>query len=146
MARTNTNKNSADEQGRAERPKRIPLYDQRSKLVVKNGREDMVYRVVNDRGNRIFRFRRAGWEHVLENEVEMGDYQVEPNQELGNVICVQVNSDGTKGYLMCLPKELYDEDQATKAEEINRLEEAMEEETRNTAEGRYGNMKVSVSH
>lgn len=144
-ARSNKNSTSASTDNRAERPSRVPLYEQRNQLTLKDKDDGLVYRFVNDKSDRIYKFQRAGWEHVTTKHMEVGDYEVEPHQELGNVICRQVNSDGTKAYLMCLPKELYNEDQARKQEENDRLEEAMEEETKKQAEGLYGEMNVSVS-
>lgn len=132
---------------RADRPERVPLYAQRDTMSVRNKDDDKEYRWFNDRGNRIYRSKLAGWEHVTdESDVEIGEYKVEPNKDLGNIICRLVDDEGTKAYLMCIDKDLYDEDQARKAEEIDKKEEAMHAEYEDTSQGRYGHMKVRVHH
>lgn len=106
--------------------------------VKSNDKEDYVYRVFNDKGTRIARYKQYGWEPCSVDEVTIGTRNT---IGAGDVASVTVDSsDGTQGIVMKIRKDWYDEDQKAKANAIDKTERAITGESEN--EGNYG--KVSI--
>lgn len=77
-------------------------------------RDGYVRRWVNDRDDRIERFREAGYEPVTA-DFKGGDPQLGDPSKPGSTVVKSVGG-GVKSVLMEIPKEYYDEDQVVKIE------------------------------
>ena len=103
------------------RPKRVPLAG-RNRLSLRNKDDKYVYRIVNDLDDRVDRLKQQGYEIDPDNNV--GDKRVDNPSSLGSVSTVSVGQ-GVKAVVMRQLREYYDEDQQTKAEQINAIEDTM---------------------
>lgn len=120
------------------RPTRTPI-GKRNVLTVANKDENYVYRVVNDKGDRIAMFEDAGYELVDASEVRVGDKRIERVSAIGSKAEVSVGQ-GDKAFVMKIPKELYDEDQLAKEQHLKLQEEAIKQEALKNAD--YGSVGV----
>jgi hypothetical protein len=131
------------------RPKeRIPLGTRnvlgisKKKLDTKNYK----YRIVNDIGDRLERFRDAGWEPetTTDQDTLMGDEDVGNSRQFGSLVTKPVDKNGTIAYLMKIKREFYEEDEEAKAEKIRQTEADLRfDKTQNPdRKGRYGEVKI----
>lgn len=117
---------------KAKRPTRTPL-GARNRLTFKNLDPNFNYRVINDQDDRLARAQEAGYEFVESSE-KLGDPRAAEGTTLGSAVAKPVGG-GVTGYLMRIPKEFYDEDQAAKEARIKETELAMNPDK---AKGQYG--------
>lgn len=122
------------------RPKRVPLAEQRNKLTVTNRDPNFEYRFVNDVDDRVSRFKLAGWEMAPKDEHEVGDPLVDTGQATTTSIVEKAVGGRIKAFLMRIPKEWYDEDQTKKQEEVDKSEAAMKREALNKSD--YGKLEI----
>lgn len=112
------------ESERANRPKRIPLADQKNITTHPEATDpNYKYRIVADyksKPGRIDKFKKAGWVHVQSGE-NCGDDAAGKPTKLGRQVSVPIGN-GETGYLMKIPKEYYEEDQATKEAKLKEVE------------------------
>lgn len=120
------------------RAKRTPITT-RSRLHVKNKDANYEYRIVNDQDDRIELFKENGWEPVLAKDTQVGDKRVEGTAPTGSVAEISVGN-GTKAIVMRIKRDWYNEDQATKAAQIDAIEQTMKEDAKR---GNYGNLDLS---
>lgn len=106
------------------RPKRVPL-GHRSRLSFVGIRipKDMVPRVINDQGTRIQEALEAGYRFVL-SDGKLGEIRCADPSKIGSYVTKSVGG-GTMGFLMAIPKDFYDEDQAAKQAKVNETEKGM---------------------
>lgn len=123
------------------RPKRTPI-SKRNILSVEGKDPNYHYRIVNDTGDRIQAFKDAGYETVLASDVRIGDKRINSATPEGSVAQVSVGG-GQKALLMRIPKEWYEEDQATKQTEINRLEQSTLQQALERNELKTGKLEVT---
>jgi len=104
--------------------------------------EDYVYRVVNDKNNRIYKLGQRGYEVVKGNgDIVMGDYNP---KEVGTLVSTTCDDkDGTKAVLMRIRKEWWEEDNAYKQKQIDKSEEALFRTLKE--EGQYGEVKKELA-
>lgn len=103
---------------------------------------DYVYRIVNDRGDRVAKFEDMGYEVVKDNSLKIGDARVGRASDVGSPVTATVSeTNGDKGILMRIPKEFYDEDFKAKMEYVDKTEESMYEEAKKGSD--YG--KISIN-
>lgn len=114
---------ASDKRGPGRPPKRrerTPLSAMRQKLQAPE-RKGYARRFVNDEGGRLMDFERAGYAFVEEDGIHTDGE--------GKRICRRVgtheNGQAKYAYLMEQKQEWYDEDQATKQEEIDAVDEAI---------------------
>lgn len=120
------------------RVSRTPV-SQRNILTVKGKEPGYVYRIVNDKDDRIEQFKEAGYELVSEDSVKVGDKRVNAASSLGSHKQLSVGQ-GTKAVVMRIKQEWYEEDQAAKLSHVAAVEDA----TRKKAlDGTYGDLKIS---
>lgn len=105
------------------RTKRTPV-GTRNILSVANKDPNFEYRVVNDTGDRIAAFEDAGYELVDAKDVRVGDKRVDRATPEGSKAQVAVGK-GDKAFVMRIPKELYNEDQERKMQQIRKLEQSI---------------------
>lgn len=114
------------------RPKRTPL-GARARLSFGKQDPNFVYRVINDQDDRLVQAQEAGYEFVMGDE-KLGDNRVAEGGKIDSRISKPVGN-GVRGFLMRIPKDYYEEDQAAKAASIDETEKAMKP---NKAKGEYG--------
>lgn len=123
------------------RPKRVPLHEQRRDILTAPKREGFVRRIVNDVGNRVEKFQKAGWQVVEDPNIFMGE-GVNQNQTLGTGARKGVGT-GVTAVLMEIPEEIYNEDQIAKRQSINAKERELRTNLNNGREGTYGSVEIS---
>lgn len=116
------------------RPKREKLTT-RHRLRVKNPDPNYVYRIVNDKDDRVEIMKELGYEVVPNAGVQVMDRRVDVGGALGSSATISVGG-GVQGVVMRIPKEWYDEAQKEKREEIARIEETIKPKN---LDGTYGN-------
>ena len=104
------------------RPKRTPL-GQRNRLSFGKQDPNYVYRVINDQDERLLQAQEAGYEFVTGNEA-LGDKRAAEGGKIDSRVSKPVGNN-TRGYLMRIPKEFYEEDQNAKLGKIEEIEKAL---------------------
>jgi hypothetical protein len=122
----------------ASRVTRTPV-GKRNILTVKGKDPNYVYRVVNDVDDRVAQFVEGGYELVNDNSTDVGDKRVSQGTTVGSKKIFSVGQ-GTKGYLMRIKREWYDEDQAAKQGFVNQQEASIKEKA---LDGNYGKLEVT---
>ena len=110
-----------------DRPKRVPLFDQpRNLLTVEGLPNGYIGRWFMDKGDRIEKAKRGGWEIVTYGDLTVGDRTVNTSKNAPkDPVIVPTDGGSAHLYLMSIKKEWYDEDQAAKAEAIDEAERMM---------------------
>jgi hypothetical protein len=119
------------------RPKRIPI-GTRNRLEVVGKDPNFQYRIVNDNGARVQQFKDAGYEVVDPKEAYVALTRVDQSHPDGGA-SISVGGAQT-AYLMKIPKELWEEDQANKQKIVKERETAI---TKPNFDGAYGDIKVN---
>lgn len=114
-----------------------PTLNGRNVLTVEGQDPDYHYRVVNDLGDRVERFKEIGYEVVTDKNIKVGDARVATPKAEGSPVTASVGQ-GTKGIVMRIPREWFNEDQAEKQKYVDELEES----TRATRAGNYGKIEI----
>lgn len=122
----------------AGRVTRVPV-SQRNILTVRGKDPNYVYRVVNDTEDRIAQFLEGGYELVDKNSHGVGDTRVSQGTAVGSKTEFSVGQ-GTKGKLMRIRRELYEEDQLAKQRFVNLQEASIKEKA---LDGNYGKLEVT---
>jgi hypothetical protein len=110
------------------RPKRTPL-GQRNRLSFGDQDPNYVYRVINDQDERLKQAQEAGYEFVISNE-RLGDKRVAEAGAVDSRVSKPVGN-GTRGFLMRIPKEFYTEDQEAKMGKIAEIEKSFKPDKTN---------------
>lgn len=126
------------------RTKRTPI-NGRNILSVSNKEAGYEYRFVNDVGDRVEIFKERGWELVDSKDVRIGDRRVESASSLGSKAQASVDKQGTKAFLMRIPRDWYEEDQAEKARAIAEQELSMKQQALSNNELRTGKLEITRS-
>ena len=117
------------------RPKRTTL-GMRNRLTVANKDPEYVYRVVNDVEDRVEILKGIGYEIVPAADIKVGDSRVDVGSHVGSASTIALGQ-GVRGVVMRIKKDWYDEDQATKQLEVDKVEQTMKQQ-----DGLYGTVKV----
>jgi len=125
-----------------QRTKRTPI-NGRNVLTVEGKDPNYVYRVVNDVGDRITTFQDAGYELVEGKSVRIGDRRVNAASPEGSKAQVSVDKNGTKAFVMRIPKEWYDEDQAAKQIHVDALEQSIKQDALSKNDLRTGRIEIT---
>lgn len=120
------------------RTRRSPLTN-KGKLSVGRKDPDFEYRFVNDEGDNVADKADRGWEPVLKSETVVGDRRVDLPTPEGTLATVTVGQ-GKKAVLMKIRKDWYEEDQAIKQGEVDKLEQATKAEA---LDGNYGKIEIT---
>lgn len=111
---------------KSKRPERVPLHKQ--KMLSAEKRPGYVRRWVNDVVDRIQQFEKAGWTPVVGESQNTSDKLAQTESQLGSVVRKIVNKDPNAAshwaVLMEIPEDLYNQDQAEKQKENDRVEES----------------------
>ena len=136
--------------------KRVPIHESRNKLTVDGTDPNYQYRWVNDvkAGTRLKMFENAGYVYESSDNVQIGDpIAGSESGDLGKKVSKVVGVDKDTGkpiraYLMKIERDLYEEDQNAKAEEIREREKGMfrrrglSEADADDSDGFYGGIKI----
>lgn len=113
----------------------------RRPLHVEGTEPGYVYRVVNDEGDRIHSFMKAGYEPVDGKGVTVGDNRINNPTAEGSIAQVSVGG-GKKAILMRIREDWYKEDQDAKQTEVDQIEQATKEKA---LDGTYGELRIGRS-
>lgn len=127
---------------RSERAKRTPI-NGRNVLGASGKEPGYKYRFVNDMGDRVESFKERGWELVDATSVKMGDRRVDLGSVLGSKAQVSVDKNGMKAFLMRIPEDWYEEDQADKARSIAEQERDMKQQALANNELKTGKFEIT---
>lgn len=108
-------------ENRAERPQRVPINGNVDILAVKGIKPDMHACWVNE--PLVPRFQQAGYTFV-DYDVSFGTYNVKQGNPLGARYARDVGQ-GVTAYLMEIPKEWWEEDQANAQAELDKAQDGM---------------------
>lgn len=124
------------------RPQRTPI-NGRNILTVTGQDPAYVYRVVNNVGDRVEMFKEAGYELVPAKDVKVGERRVDSASAEGSYAQVSVDSQGTKAFVMRIPKEWYQEDQRKKQAQVDDLERTIKNEALSKNDLRGGSLEIT---
>lgn len=141
------NRSPSNKDRSTDRPKRTPVGGRRDILTVAGKDPNYVYRWFNDEGDRIIQALNGGY-HVVTNEGdeihEIGDLKASDTEGVGTPIVKSVGKDAygnpMYAYLMRIPREWYEEDQAEKQKEVDASEESIFNP--DDSLGQYGGVRV----
>lgn len=119
------------------RVKRVPV-GSRNILTVQGKDPNFEYRIVNDEGDRIARFKEGGYELVPDDTVKVGDTRANAASSMSSMKQLSVGG-GKKAYLMRIRKDWYEEDQRAKQKIVNDQEAAIKKKALN---GTYGTLSI----
>ena len=127
---------------------RIPVSGHRDILTVLGKDPDFAYRWVGDvseDGQRIYRFKMAGYDFAPADELKIGTHMVYKTENIGSIIRTPAGGRGSGGflYLMRILQEFADEDAAKKAALIDDTES--NGNAADELEGQYGQGKTEHS-
>jgi hypothetical protein len=111
-------------------------------LTVSNKKDGYTYRVVNDtndNGDRIAMFQDRGWEFETDSAVRVGDRRAGVPSSTGTPIRASVGG-GMYGYVMRIPTELFEEDQAMKEADLAESETQIFSSAKGSAD--YGSVEL----
>lgn len=131
MARATTRSSSTT------RPKRVPVSGNRDILTVSGKDDAYEYRIVNDRDNRIQKFKDGGWE-IADGDEQLSAGSLGDASAMGSIKSKDVGQ-GTHGIVMKIKKEWYDEDQKAKSSHTDAKEAGLHQ---NDIQGGYGKVEI----
>jgi hypothetical protein len=120
------------------RTRRSPLTN-KGKLSVARKDPDFEYRIVNDDGDNVADRIAQGYVLVERSETDVGTPRVDAASAEGTPIQLSVGQ-GKKAFLMKIPKEYYEEDQAIKQDAVDKTEAATKAEA---LSGTYGKIEIT---
>ena len=139
---TEETKNTKDEKDvkTEQTRKRIPLGTRN--ILTAPKKSGFVRRFVNDKGDRVQRFKEAGYSIVEEN-IQVGDPKIGKASQLGGSVDVQVGS-GQRAILMEIPEKYYNEDKKIAQDKITKVENEIRRNTKNPGpDGLHGQVQLS---
>lgn len=124
---------------RSGRTKRNPVTT-RNRLEISGKEAGYTYRIVNDTEDRVAQLQDRGYEVVSNKDVRIGTRRLEQGSPEGSVASMSVGG-GIKGVVMRIPDEWYQEDQAAKNANIDRLEKQTKQQALDSND--YGKFEIS---
>jgi hypothetical protein len=120
--------------------KRVPLRTRN--ILTAPKRPGFVRRIVNDKGDRVQRFKDAGYS-IVEEETQVGDPKIGRATQLGGDVRLHVGG-GMRAVLMEIPEEFYNEDFKAAQDKISQVEnEIRRSERSKSSDGLTGNVEIS---
>jgi hypothetical protein len=108
------------------RAERTPLGSFRTKLNVADKDPAYEYRWVNDTPGRIEQAQAGGYEHVTDATTgETGETNTDVGSRTSSIVGRTEDGKGLRAYLMRIPKDFYDADQAEKQKVNDQIDEAI---------------------
>jgi hypothetical protein len=106
----------------AQERKRIPLGTRNVLTAPK--RDGFVRRFVNDKGDRVQRFKDAGYS-IVGDDIQVGDPKIGRPEQLGSNVSVPLSGGNQRAVLMEIPENHYKEDYAAAQNKITEQENEM---------------------
>lgn len=134
--------NEAKKTAEKREAKRVPIGAQRDITNVHDTPEGFKDRWVNDDGDRVNKFKAAGYEMV--DAAKMGSSNVDGSHSENGAVSKDMGK-GVTAYLMRQREEYYAEDQAEKQKIVDRSEDSMRRKKVNaqdSTDGNYGEVKI----
>jgi len=101
------------------------------------------YAWINDDKDLIFRAKRAGYEHVLTEELpSWGQASVDSDNSTDSLVSMPVGQ-GKVAYLMKQPKEFFEEDMKAHHDMVDAREADLKKELNSGKDGTYGEVVIS---
>ena len=110
----------------AQERKRIPLGTRNVLTAPK--KDGFVRRFVNDKGNRIQRFKDAGYS-IVEDDIQVGDPKIGKPGQLGSSVFVPLSGGNQRAVLMEIPEKYKNEDYRAAQDKITRQEDEMKRDS-----------------
>jgi hypothetical protein len=126
---------------REERPERTSIHGGKDLLSVDGQEPGFHYCWVNDYN--VSRFEKAGYEFVT-HEVVIGSRRVDAVTGIGAKHSLPVGN-GVTAYLMRIPEEYFNEDNAALEKKVDEAEAAMFENLNSSKDGRYGKVEIQTN-
>jgi len=122
----------------AQERKRIPLGTRNVLTAPK--KDGFVRRFVNDKGDRIQRFKDAGYS-IVEDDIQVGDPKIGKPGQLGSNVFVPLSGGNQRAVLMEIPEKYYNEDYKAAQEKITQQENEMKRNSQGPGkDGLMGNV------
>lgn len=140
---TRTRKNTAT----SNRPKRVPMSGSHKRMHVDEEFQDpnFHYAWINDQKDLIFRAKRAGFEHVTQEEMPLfGGVDVDAPADRNSSFISMPVGHGTIAYLMKQPMEYYEEDRAAMDAIVDGREGDLKKSLNSGNNGTYGNVDIDI--
>ncbi|MDY6893828.1 MAG: hypothetical protein SVO01_00195 [Thermotogota bacterium] len=120
--------------------KRVPLGTRN--ILTAPKRPGFVRRFVNDKGDRIQRFKDAGYS-IVEEQTQVGDPKIGRSSQLGSDVRPHVGS-GMRAVLMEISEEYYNEDFKASQDKISKIENEIQRKPgKESSDGLSGNVSIS---
>lgn len=121
------------------RPQRASVNGVRNRLNVRGKEPGYQYRIISDTEDRLLNLEARGYEFVEQkSDVKVGDNRVATPTSIGSRVTINLGG-GRTGYLMRIKDEYFEEDQAAKKAEVDRLENALKHPE---LDGQYGKIEI----
>lgn len=140
MARPNQIEDRPSTVNRSDRPKRVPINGLRDILSVKGKEDGYHYCWVTDAY--VAKYELAGYDYVT-HEVVVGDRRINAGAQIGAKVSMPVGN-GTTGYLMRCPQEVYEEERSYVESLTDEQESAMRDASKES--GRYGEVRIGKQY
>lgn len=127
--------------GASDRPTRVPINGSRDIMNVKGIPADLHPCWVNDVDNNIERYQAAGY-NFWTGDAVVGDRKIDSDSQLGTGVISKNVGNGVTAFLMVVPEEYYQADQAALQAEITEKEAVLFRNLKQ-GEGRYGKVEIS---
>jgi len=124
----------------AEKPVRVPV-GLRNPMAVKDDLDpNFKYRNVRASRGRIEKFLAGGYE-LVQGDVKIGDPNIAKASGMGSCVSIPSGDNEERVYLMRIPKEFYNEDQAAKAGKLDETEKQLKQRPKD--QGLAGDVKIT---
>ena len=142
--KTETAKRGRPSTKRTERPTRVPMSGQRLRMEISAEEKDPAfhYAWINDDKDLIFRAKRAGFDHVLLEELpSWGQSSVDSANPVDSLVSMPVGH-GKVAFLMKQPIEFYEEDREASDRIVDAREADMKKQLNSGQDGTYGKVDI----
>ena len=123
-----------------EQVKRVPIHESRNILTVDTPEGYVDRWVLDHPKGRIERFLQAGYTHVRDADLKVGEENIDGERAPGDVVSKSEGKSGNMLYLMRISKDLYDSDQAEKQRRVDEAEQELYKQVEKP--GHYGSLKI----
>ena len=118
--------------------RRSPIHG-RNILTVEGKDPSRQYRIVNDQGDRVEFMKESGYRVEIDANLKVGDRRIGRPSSAGTPVTMGVGG-GAKAVVMSIEKELYEEDQRVKQEEVMEIEKQIRREAKTNSD--YGKLEM----
>lgn len=124
----------------AEKKKRVPVGLRDPMSITEELDPNFSYRFVRNTPGRIQKFEEGGYELVT-GDARIGDPNIAKASNMGSAFSIASGDNADRVYLMRIPKDYYDEDQAAKAAKADEIEQQLKQRPKD--QGLEGEIKLN---